>query len=137
MGGRKLSPRYVLVYGRSSNCTGIPRRQQKRAELERQDERLLSFDRLTPAKRSVLYSCVRKKQDGYKVVSVPPCLTIINSGEIYTDSAGWDLALDRCPDMADRRREYLKEQFSLLMENPGAYVTTHPSGMRTRRLAWL
>ncbi|MEU1396170.1 Shedu anti-phage system protein SduA domain-containing protein [Micromonospora zamorensis] len=137
MGGRKLSPRYVLVYGRSSNYAGFPRRQQKRAELERQDERLMSFDRLSTAKRSVLYSCVRKTQDGYKVISVPPCLTILNSGDRYAAATGWDLALDQCPDMADLRREYLKEQLSLLIECPDAYVETHASGMRTLRPAWL
>lgn len=41
----------------------------------------MSFDRLTAAKRGVLYSCVRQTAGGYRVVSVPPYLTIVNGDE--------------------------------------------------------
>jgi hypothetical protein len=60
MARRKLEPRYVLVHGRRDNFESIPRRREKRAVLAKPDERLMSFDRLTPAKNSVLYSTVRK-----------------------------------------------------------------------------
>jgi Shedu protein SduA, C-terminal len=62
---RSLEPRYVLIYGRRANFNGDRRRLEKRAELARDDERLMSFDRLTPAKMSRMYSCVRKTQQGY------------------------------------------------------------------------
>ncbi|MBB2742899.1 UNVERIFIED_ORG: hypothetical protein FHR35_002721 [Microbispora rosea subsp. rosea] len=133
---RKLAPRFVLIYGRRENYMNSRRRQEKRAELARADERLLSFDRLTPSKHSVLYSCVQKKQDGYRVVAVPPCLTIVNSGDDYQHVSGWEEALDACPDMASTRREYLKDQFSLLTTNPNAYVHNE-GGLRLRRPQWL
>jgi Shedu protein SduA, C-terminal len=128
MARRKLEPRYVLVHGRRDNFESIPRRREKRAALAKPDERLMSFDRLTPAKNSVLYSTVRKGQDGYRVTSVPPCFTVFNTG--------WRSALDSCPDMAVGRRDYLKEQLDLLISNPSAYVTS-TGKLRTRRPQWL
>lgn len=62
MARRKLAPRYVLVHGRRDNFESVPRRREKRAELGRPDERLISFDRLTPAKNSVCTPpCARDK----------------------------------------------------------------------------
>jgi hypothetical protein len=137
MDGRKFSPRFVLVHGRSENYRGIKRRQEKRAELAREDERLMSFDRLTPCKNSVLFSCVRREQDGYRVLAVPSSLTILNSGDRYEAASGWPEALDACPDMPPSRREYLKDQFDLLASNPDAYVRRLDSGLRVRRPQWL
>jgi hypothetical protein len=97
----------------------------------------MSFDRLTPAKRSNSYSAVRKGQDGYRVTAVPPSLTIVNSGQVYQRVSGWAGALDNCPDMAAARRDYLKEQLHLLTGNPDAYVVTSGSGLRTRPVEWL
>lgn len=77
---RQLAPRYLLIHGRRENFESVPRRREKRAELARPDERLMSFDRLTPAKNSVLFSTARKGQDGYRVISVPPSLTLFNTG---------------------------------------------------------
>lgn len=132
----RLSPRYVLVHGRRSNFESSLRRQQKRAELAHPDERLMSFDRLTPAKRSVLYSTVRKGHDGYRVTSVPPSLAIFNSGQVYRQVSGWAGALDDCPDMAAGRREYLKQQLDLITSDPDAYVVT-TGNLRTRPVRWL
>ena len=59
-----------------------------------------------------------------------------NTGEDYQRISGWDVALDNCPDMAASRRDYLKEQFSLLTSNPAAYVTA-AGRLRARRPQWL
>ncbi|MGI5523057.1 Shedu anti-phage system protein SduA domain-containing protein [Micromonospora sp. CA-259024] len=134
--GRKLSPRYVLIYGRSEDYTSNRRRREKRAELAREDERLLSFDSLVPAKNSVLYSTVCKRHDGYEVLSVPPSLTLFNDGSFYSPAGGWERALDDCPDMASSRREFLKEQFHILLSDPDAYTEQHGQ-IRFRRPKWL
>jgi len=78
----------------------------------------MSFDRLEPANYGELYSCVRKTQDGYQVVAVPPCLGLLNKAEDYRPSNGWDHALDNCRDMAMARREYLKEQMKIIRAEP-------------------
>jgi hypothetical protein len=121
---RALRPRYFLVYGVEPNSHVIvdARRSEPSWRVKTSGERLMSFDRLTPAKNSVLYSCVRKSQRGYRALAVPPCLTIINTGDCYRPVEGWEEALDACPDMANGRREYLKKQLQLLTENPDAYV---------------
>ncbi|HEX5115955.1 MAG TPA: Shedu anti-phage system protein SduA domain-containing protein [Pseudonocardiaceae bacterium] len=133
---RTLEPRYVLIYGRRNNFLNDRRRQEKRAELARADERLMSFDRLAPTKRSSAYSCVRKNQQGYQALAVPPSLTIINDGDDYQHVTGWAEALDNCPDMADGRRDYLKHELELLTENPNAYANTK-GNLRWRRPEWL
>ena len=133
---RRLSPRFVLIYGRRANYEGSNRRQAKRAELAREDERLMSFDRLSPTKHGEAYSCVRRTQEGYHVVAVPPCLTILNDGEDYRCSDGWDEALDGCPDMPEPRREYLKNEMRILLGDPEAHIQTIGS-LRTRKPLWL
>ena len=133
---RTLAPRYVLIHGRRENFESIPRRREKRTELARHDERLMSFDRLTPAKDGVLYSTVRKGQDGYRVISVPPSLTLFNTGEDYQLISGWTSALDDCHDMATGRRDYLKEQLNLLTNNPDAYATSKGK-LHFRPVQWL
>ncbi|MBT8226373.1 MAG: DUF4263 domain-containing protein [Dactylosporangium sp.] len=133
---RQIEPRFVLVHGRRADFEGNRRRQEKRAELSREGERLMSFDRLTPAKNSILYSCVRKRQDGYRVLAVPPSLMIFNSGEDYRHITGWAEALDACLDMADVRRKYLKEQLHLLTREPDAHAQ-EANGLRFRTARWL
>lgn len=136
MATRTLEPRYILIYGRRKNFVNDRRRQEKRAELARADERLMSFDRLTPTKRSSIYSSVRKTQRGYRALAVPPSLTIINDGDDYQHVTGWAEALDNYPDMVDSRRDYLKNELRLLAENPDAYVSAE-GNMRWRRPRWL
>jgi Domain of unknown function (DUF4263) len=122
---RKLSPRFVLIHGRRADYESSESRLQKRAELQREDERLMSFDRLTPSEYGELYSCVRKTQDGYQVVAVPPCLGPLRGAEDYRQSNGWNHALDSCHDMAPARREYLKEQIKIIRDDPATYGRTH------------
>ena len=134
---RKLEPRYVLVHGRRGNFESVPRRREKRAELARPDERLMSFDRLTPAKNSVLYSTVRKGQDGYRVTSVPPSLTIFNTGEDYRLISGWAAALDDCPDMAASPPRLPEGAARPAHRHPGCLRRDHGGGLRTRPVRWL
>jgi hypothetical protein len=133
---RRLSPRFVLIHGRRVNYATSRLRQAKRAELAREDERLMSFDRLTPAKWGVIYSCVRKTADGYRVVVVPPCLTIVNNGARYRDVSGWEEALDACLDMPAPRRDYLKKELRFLIDNPNAYVEKM-GDFEVRKPQWL
>jgi len=133
---RRLSPRGSWSRSRIGNYEHSRLKQMKRAELAREDERLMSFDRLTPAKWGILYSCLRKRQDGYEVAAVPPSLTIFNDGEDYRVTQGWDEALDGCPDMPAARRDYLKREIRNLTDDPQAYVGT-TGNCHFRRVRWL
>jgi hypothetical protein len=131
-----LQPRYVLIYGRRANYDGSRLRQEKRAELARDDERLMSFDRLTPAKHSALFACVRKRHDGYQTVAVPPSFTLVNDGDWYAKTTGWAEALAACADISEARRGYLTVQLELLCATPDAYVR-EVNGLRVRTPQWL
>jgi hypothetical protein len=96
----------------------------------------MSFDRLSPTKHGEAYSCVHRTQDGYQVLAVPPCLTVINDGEDYRCSTGWYEALDGCLDMPVPRREYLKTTMRVLLEDPDAHVQ-NVDGISVRQPLWL
>ncbi|MBS2549620.1 DUF4263 domain-containing protein [Catenulispora sp. NL8] len=134
---RQLAPRYVLIYGRRDDYAGSQRRLEKRAQLAREDERLMSFDRLTPAKYGPMLACVAKRQDGYRAVSVPPSWTIENDGDDYLPVQGWDSALDAAEDMAEVRRRYLKAELGQLLADPHRHYQTGDGGVRFRHIRWL
>lgn len=133
---RRLRPRFVLIYGRRAEYEASPARLDKRAHLAREDERLMSFDRLTVSKSSELFSCVRKDEDGYRALTVPPAWSIINNWEDYAPVAGWDDALNGCLDMADARRSYLKDQLRALQHESSADTGTL-ADIKFRRVKWL
>ncbi|MFL6116840.1 MAG: hypothetical protein ACJ786_36625 [Catenulispora sp.] len=134
---RQLTPRYVLIYGRRDDYAGSSRRLEKRAQLAREDERLMSFDRLTPAMHGPALACVVKRQDGYCAVSVPPSWTIVNDGDGYLPVSGWDDALDVASDMSEARREYLKSELSQLLADPHRHYQAGHGEIRFRQSRWL
>lgn len=109
-GQRSLKPRFVLIHGRRSNYEGDQLRLYKRAELRREDERLMSFDRLTPSRDAAFYACVKKDQHGYLALCVPPTFAMHSVDDRYSPIRGWNEAVDDCRDMALARREYLKQE---------------------------
>jgi hypothetical protein len=70
----------------------------------------MSIDQLTLTKHGVLYSTVRKGQDSYRVISVPPSLILLRYSSEGSARIRWEEALGDCPDMAAVRRGYLKKQ---------------------------
>lgn len=129
---RRLVPRYVLIYGRRSDYESSPRRLQKRGELAREDERLMSFDRLSPCKDGATLACVRRQQDGYRALAVPPCWSISNDPDLYSSVSGWDAALDSSFDMTVERRDYLKSALADLLESGPVQQDEHE--LRFRRV---
>jgi hypothetical protein len=103
-----MTPRFVLIHGRRSDYQHDPARQAKRAELAREDERLMSFDRLSPDRNAISFACVKKSEHGYRAQSVPPTFAIFSASDDHLLISGWDEALDNCPDMTAARREYLR-----------------------------
>ncbi len=110
-----LMPRFVLIHGRRAGYRDDPGRQAKRAELAREDERLMSFDRLSPDHDAVSFPCVKKSERGYRAQCVPPTFALFSASDDHRLVSGWDEALDDCPDMTTARREFLR---GLLHEQP-------------------
>jgi hypothetical protein len=130
----QMSPRFVLVHGRRSDFEGDPLRTEKRAELARDGETLMSFDRLSPVMGSRLYASVVKQKDGFIAKRVPAAWVLQNLGEPYTPVSGWLKAIAASPDMAGARRDFISSELEKLRETPDFYINVSPSGMRTRRL---
>lgn len=73
---RTIKPYYVLIYGRRSEFEDDIVLSQKRGQLARQDEVLMTYDRLIPNKDTFELMTVRITERGYTAISVPPTMHI-------------------------------------------------------------
>lgn len=70
---KKLIPLYVLIYGRRKEAN---RFQDKRANLRRNKEYLMTYDRLAPQQDQSNYLCIKIRKEGLIVINVPPTLRL-------------------------------------------------------------
>lgn len=131
---RTLKPRYVLVHGRRSDYASDAVRQQKRAELRREDERIMSFDRLFPHPKALRLSCVKKDERGYRAVKVSPAFVVIWGNRSFEAVDGWESVLRNCSDLPSRRAQYLTRKLAELK-----VWNSQPNrvGLRAYRPEWL
>jgi len=73
--GRTIRPFYVLIYGRRSEANRTNELATRRANLARDDEILMTFDRLTPQAGADEFFTVKVDRDGYRALFVPPTAT--------------------------------------------------------------
>lgn len=77
---RRLHPLFILVYGRREEFKDAPRLNSLRANLERQDETLMSYDRLEPEEKAKNMMCVRLVESTtglrYQALRIPPTYTL-------------------------------------------------------------
>jgi len=73
---KAFHPIFVLVHGRAKEFEHKPRLNAMRLQLSRQNEVLMTFDRLVPQEKARELWCVKKDQDNYCAVSVPPVTTL-------------------------------------------------------------
>ncbi|MFD8301486.1 Shedu anti-phage system protein SduA domain-containing protein [Streptomyces sp. NPDC059690] len=123
MGRMAIKPRFVLIHGRRCDYTKDRRRIEKAAELAREDERLMSFDRLAPGKNSTLYGTVRRSQNEYEVVAVPPSFSVINNQRHYISAQGWEDVIRATGDMPAERQQFLTATIEEMLQDPhfGSY----------------
>ena len=74
--GRLFLQRYILIYGRREDATKNENFARKRAYLQGQDERFMTYDRLQPNKCLTNLLTVRIDNTGYRAISIPPTLTL-------------------------------------------------------------
>jgi hypothetical protein len=79
---REFTPMYVLIYGRRKESSRTETLLRKRGFMQRHDEFIIHFDRLTPNAKVHEDLCVRVDSSGYTAVSVPPTMTL---GPLYAD----------------------------------------------------
>ncbi|KKK68145.1 hypothetical protein LCGC14_2947010 [marine sediment metagenome] len=87
---RSFLQRYILIYGRRADATKDENFARKRAHLQDQDERFMTYDRLQPNKFLSNLLTVRIDGTGYKAISIPPTLTL---GPM--DAEDWSIIRDK------------------------------------------
>ncbi|MGH7206607.1 MAG: Shedu anti-phage system protein SduA domain-containing protein [Nitrospiraceae bacterium] len=111
--GMTLKPFYVLIYGRRHEANRLEHLAEKRGHLGRENEFLMTFDRLHPNPLAKNFLCVRRLRDGYEALSVPPTLELSRPlAGYFSFIAGKTLALSSSPYLSDDRKEFLGDRFS-------------------------
>ena len=109
---RKLRISCALVYGRRSEYKEKKTLTRLRPELERENEFLMSFDRLTPSSDARYLYTVKKASRGYTAVAYPPTYALgPNFADSYFLVFDKDKAIDGCEWMSHERKEFIKERF--------------------------
>lgn len=113
---RKLVPRYVLIHGRRSETGEDPARLSKRRELYREDERLMSFDRIAPNEKAAQLLCVRRTAQGYVLKNASPAFQVSDFDDHrYAAISGWDVGLAQTPDLAAERSAFVLQEVKALV----------------------
>ena len=112
---RKLVPRYVLIHGRRGETAEDPARLSKRRELYRDDERLMTFDRLAPQDKASDLLCVKRGADGYRLVYASPAFQIADCDtHRYVAINQWAEGLAQTYDMAQGRSDFVLREVETL-----------------------
>jgi len=101
-------PRFALIYGRREQARKRPEWTKLRADLDGEDQVVMSYDRLTPGYDYRDFPCVRFRQGKKTVVSVPPTLQLGPSlASRYVHMEGLEAAIQANDLMTDARKEFL------------------------------
>ena len=108
---RKLRVSCVLIYGRRSEFEQDKKLNQIRAELAREDEFLMSYDRLTPSADARELFTVKKCSDGYRAIAYPPTYVLSPVlADNYSLVNGKEKVIDNCEWMSPERKEFIKSR---------------------------
>lgn len=128
--GKTVRPLYVLIYGRRSEFEGNAHLNEKRNQVARQDEFLMTYDRLAPQFNARYFLCSKVISGTYIAKTVPATLEL--GPDIAPDHAlisGKEAAIDRNTLLHEKRRDFLKSRSSYwdnygLKLNRGVYSTS-------------
>ncbi|QQE78378.1 Shedu immune nuclease family protein [Alicyclobacillus sp. SO9] len=110
---RTLKPLYVLVYGRRSEFDTNPRLNEKRAQLARSDEFLMTYDRLSPQFEARNFLCSKVENRQYVAKSIPPTLELGPSLAPYHALIhSKEAAAERNRLLTKERKDFLKSRFA-------------------------
>jgi hypothetical protein len=105
--GENIRPLYLLIYGRRAEANKTVERERRRSSLNRDDEFLMTYDRLVPQWGAHEFYTVRVDRSGYQALYVPPTATI---GPIMAHERAKirdkDIAILNSPYFSDERRAF-------------------------------
>lgn len=106
--------RYVLIYGRRAEAISNDNLSLKRGHLEGENETYMTYDRLSPNPLLKKEFCVKMDREGYKVISVPPTLEILDLSmlppslaKIYSYFRDMDIAIRNNKYLSIEQKEFL------------------------------
>jgi hypothetical protein len=102
-----FKPRFVLIHGRRREFEHDAARKAKIAQVAQSDQRLMSFDRLTPELKATCVGCVQKREGYYHAISVPPTFSA-QMGDLHGPVLNWLDVIERCEDMPEHRKQSLR-----------------------------
>lgn len=110
---RPMRPSYVLIFGRRSEFEGRGALIGKRANLARQNEILMTYDRLFPDPKSSEFWCVKLTRQGYEAITIPPTATLgPRTAEDQSMVVRKEKAVQQSLYIPRRRQEFLISRFS-------------------------
>lgn len=114
---KKLSPYYVLVYGRRSEFESNEMLRGKRAQEQTPDSQLVSFDRLEPDFNLMQMPSATISNGVIELKYVPPTFKLDRSISPYlAEWHGFDEAVMRSPRISSERKEYLIQHAEILRQ---------------------
>jgi hypothetical protein len=103
-----------------------------RGQLRRENERLMSFDRLTPNYKTRDFGCVTRDELGYHMKYVPPTLMVSETSvNHYAETDRWAAAIDSAFDMPSARKDFLRAEIERLPASEPRRIAGFP--VRTYR----
>ena len=109
---RKFVPQYVLIYGRASEFKERPDLNLVRAEMQREQEYHMTFDRLHPIKDHSQYMTVKYGKNGYRAISMPATLELDPSMAEYRSMIrDKEKVVHKTPYLSIERKEFLSRRF--------------------------
>jgi len=117
---RTIKPLFVLIFGRREEAN---RHINKRSQLGRNDEFLMTYDRLSPDSTIQNLITVKITSEGYEAIAIPPTLTLSPVfAEDHAIISNKEKAVLNNPYISKKRKEFLINRFSYWDEwsNSGA-----------------
>jgi hypothetical protein len=109
----EFRPQYVLVHGSREEFDKQPHMRALAAKFRREDEHLMTFNRLEPVWKAQHCLCVKKTGSYYEAVSIPP--TVELSPHVAMDwqhIRGKEEAAKASPWLTEERRKFLIRRFA-------------------------
>jgi len=109
---RKFKPFYVLIYGRRIEFGNDKWLSNKRSELMREDEIIMSFDRINPNQKLKYIICSQVSGGEYYVKNIPPTYKLGPSlADFHSIVKGFKEAVIKMEKTSDERKAFLIERF--------------------------
>ena len=110
-------PEFCLIYGRRSEFERRPELTRLRAQFERNDQVVMTYDRLAPSQGPDKYICVSKTGERYRALSVPARFSIgPNAPSDWAQVQGLDDAILGSEWISEERRRFLVDRLPYWMD---------------------